>query len=463
MNATWPLVAFGLSSGALIFALWQIFWLRRENRRVQGERAAFESRAIGAEARGQQLAEQLAQNRDEAEKTKSRLQLEIENFNRKWLDESQNRMQKWSQDNLASMVKPVDEGLKSLQARIQDVYDKEARERLSLKAELEFMFKAQQQMSLEAQSLTKALRGDVRAQGHWGEIILERILESSGLREGEEYVVQGRGLGLKAGEGEGESEGATRKPDVLVRLPGERHLIIDSKVSLSSYEAHIRADSDGDRQAALADFVRSVRRHVEELAGKDYPQLYGLNSPDFVLMFVPTDGAFSVAHQADPQLFALAMEKRIAIVSPSLLFPNLRTVEAIWRQERQNRNAEEIARQAGGLYDKFAGLLDDLNLLTNHLRKADETRADLMNKLRDGRGNLIDRVEKLRLLGARTKKRLLKEKEREAAERDELAPGDLAPGVAEADDGSDNPVDSALAELPAAPAAVSGPASPVEV
>lgn len=387
-QSTWPLW-FGLSTGGLAFALFTIGTLRRERARLIAEKSALETRALTAEARHQ-----------EAATVRQQLQLEIENFNRRWLEESQEKLQKWGRESFVTMVQPVDQEIKALQNRIREVYDLESRERLSLKTELEFMMKAQQQMSLEAQSLTQALRGDARAQGSWGEVVLERILESSGLREGEEYVVQGRGLGLKA------EEGLVRKPDVLVRLPGDRHLIIDSKVSLGAYEEHIRAQSETDKQAALQDFIKSVRRHVEELSGKEYPQLYGVNSPDFVLMFVPTDGAFSLAHQMDPSLFILAMEKRVAIVSPSLLFPNLRTVEAIWRQERQNRNAEEIARQAGGLYDKFAGLFEDLTNLGTHMRRADESRASMMNKLKDGRGNLMDRVEKLRQLGARTKKKL---------------------------------------------------------
>lgn len=395
----WPLW-FGLSAGGLVFTLWQWLSVRRENESLRGERLNLESRVVAAEAKNSLLESEADKNFSEMLKTKEQLRLEIENFNRRWLEESQERLQKWGRDSFVSLVQPVDQELKALKTRIQDVYDRESRERLSLKTEIEIMIKAHQQMSVETHSLTQALRGDVRAQGHWGEVILERVLESSGLREGEEYVVQGRGLGLKA------EEGLARRPDVLVRLPGERHLIIDSKVSLASYEDHIRAQTDGDREESLSEFVRSIRRHVEDLASKDYAQLFGVNSPDFVLMFVPTDGAFSMAHQADPQLFLLAMEKRVAIVSPSLLFPNLRTVEAIWRQERQNRNAEEIARQAGGLYDKFVGLFEDLNNLGTHLRRADESRTSLLGKLKEGRGNLLDRVEKLRHLGARTKKRL---------------------------------------------------------
>lgn len=390
----------GVLAGALGFTLWRLQQVSKENQFKVEELNQMSARAVNAEAEKNQLQKQLNDHTQNLEQTRRQLQSEFENQHRRFMEEGQDRLQKWSKDSFQNMVLPVDQELKALQKSIHEVYDREARERLSLKNEIEFMIKAQGQLSLEAQSLTKALRGDSRAQGHWGEIVLERILESSGLREGEEFIVQGRGLGLKS------EEGQTRKPDVLVRLPGDRHLIIDSKVSLTAYEAHLSQEDETLKAASLEEFLRSIRRHIEDLSAKDYSQLYGVNSPDFVLLFMPTDGAFSLAHQADANLFLLAMEKRVAIVSPSLLFPNLRTVEAIWRQERQNRNAEVIARQAGSLYDKFAGLVEDMNELAIHMRRADESREQIITKLKEGRGNLFSQVEKLRVLGARTKKKL---------------------------------------------------------
>ncbi len=335
-----------------------------------------------------------------AEELKERMRLEFSNQHRNFLDESAKKLSEWSKTNLGEIVAPVDQELKALKLRVQEVYDREARERISLKHEIEHMMRAQQQMTLEAQSLTKALRGDSRSQGVWGEMVLERILESSGLREGEEFVVQGRGLGLTNEAGE------KLRPDVLIRLPEGRNLIIDSKVSLVSFEAYTRAEADEQKSRAARDFVASVRRHVEELGRKDYPHLYGVHSPDFVLMFMPTDGAFALAHQIDPDLFHWAMERKVAVVSPSLLFPNLRTVEAIWRQEKQNQNAEEIAKQAGLLYDKFVSLIEDMQGLGNHLERAKQARESILERLRDGRGNILDKVEKLRVLGAKTKKKL---------------------------------------------------------
>ncbi len=418
----------GTLGGMLAFCFWRLRQVMGENQTLQADRTRLTESALRFETENEALRNQLSDQITNLDQTKRQLQIEFENHHRRFLSESQERLQSWSRDSFATIVKPFDEELKALQKSIHEVYDRESRERLSLKNEIEFMMKAQGQLSSEANSLTQALRGDSRTQGLWGEIVLERILESSGLREGEEFVVQGRGLGLKS------EEGASRKPDVLVRLPGDRHLIVDSKVSLTNYEQHISAKTEAARQQQLEEFLKSLRRHLEELSSKDYSQLYGVNSPDFVLLFMPTDGAFALAHQSDPSLFNLAMEKRVAIVSPSLLFPNLRTVEAIWRQERQNRNAEEIARQAGGLYDKFAGLLDDLDQLATHLRRADETRQGLSNKLKDGRGNLMDRVERLRKLGARTKKKLALE----AFEEPESENGGLAAVSNESSDSVSN-------------------------
>lgn len=337
-------------------------------------------------------------NAKEMQTIRELLRLEYETIANRHLESGQ---QKWQQ-----IFSPLDGELKELRERIHQVYDKESRERLSLKNEIEFMLRAQTQLSTDTQSLAKALRGEAKAQGNWGEVVLEKILESSGLREGHEYVIQGRGLGLKS------EAGQVLRPDVLIHLPGERHLIIDAKVSLTAYEKFIRSESASEKEAAVKEFSASLRRHIDDLASKNYAHIYGINSPDFVMLFVPTDGAFSFAHQTDPQLFITAMEKRVAVVSPSLLFPNLKTIEAIWRQDRQNRNAEEIARQGGALYDKFVGLLEDVQTLGNHLQKAEKTRLDLVSKIQSDHGtSIINRIENLRELGAKTKKRLAIEKE----------------------------------------------------
>ncbi|MBX7232330.1 MAG: DNA recombination protein RmuC [Bdellovibrionales bacterium] len=402
--------------------------------RLMRLKKVLQEKLVGNQAQAQELGllrmkleylqESQIHNSKESDEIKKQLYLEFSLLQRKFLDESTVQLTQKNREGLHQLIQPFDQQLNELKSQIKDIYDKESRERFSLKKEIEYMLLAQQKMTLEAQSLTQALRGDVKTQGVWGEIVLERILENSGLREGEEFIVQGRGLKLKTDEGE------MRKPDVLVRLPGNRNLIIDSKVTLTSYEAYINsskseidaslqntANSDDpvlsglvlgkkNHKLELQEFIQSVRRHVSDLSVKNYSDLYGVNTPDFVLMFIPTDGAFSLAHQTDPSLFSFAMEKRIAIVSPSLLFPNLKTVETIWRQERQSRNAEEIARHAGALYDKFCSLIEDLEEIDINLKKAGAARLNLYHKIKDGRGNLLDRVEKLRLLGAKAKKRL---------------------------------------------------------
>lgn len=377
-----------------------LFRFSKVNRALHDKNMSLEKDLWRTQVERDSLEQRLNDSQKNSQDLKEQLRLEFEKINRGVLDASQEKLKVWSQETLQRSVEPVDVELKQLKQKISDVYDREARERIALRTEIEFMLKAQNQLSHEAQSLTKALRGDVRVQGVWGEMILERILNASGLRAGEEYVLQGQGLGLKA------EAGHHQKPDVLVRLPGERHIIIDSKVSLQAFEHYMRETTDLERARALDEYLKSVRRHLNELSEKDYSALYGINSPDFVLMFIPTDGAFALAHQSDPQLFSQAMEKKIAIVSPSLLFPNLRTVEAIWRREKQSRNSEEIARQAGGLYDKFVSLAEDIETLGGILRRADETQVNILGKLKSGKGNLFDRVEKLRRLGARTKKKL---------------------------------------------------------
>jgi len=375
----------GISVGLLLFngfLIWRYFTLFRQNQRLMLDKVILEERGRQSELGQRQM------------------QIEFESLNRRFFDESSERLHKLSKESFQTLVAPFDAELKNLQTRIHEVYDRESRERLSLKKDLEYMMKMNEKMSLEAQSLTKALRGDVKAQGTWGEVVLERILESSGLREGHEYVVQGRGLGLKS------DDGASLKPDVLVYLPGERNLIVDSKVSLNAYEAYIRAEEDTEKSQHLKSFLQSLRKHVDGLSEKSYQNLYGVQSPDFVLMFMPTDGAFSLAHQMDPELFHYAMNKKVGIVCPSLLYPNLRTIETLWRQERQSKNAEEIARQAGNLYDKFVSFIEDLDLISSHLKRAEEAHSAAVSKLKLGKGNLVDRVERLKDLGAKAKKQL---------------------------------------------------------
>jgi DNA recombination protein RmuC len=252
-------------------------------------------------------------------------------------------------------------------------------------------------MSKDANNLTNALKGQTKTQGNWGEFILESILEKSGLVKGREYSVQ---------ESLSSSEGRRFQPDVLIKLPENKTIVIDSKVSLISYEKFTSAENEEDRQLALRDFIISIKNHIKGLSAKNYQNLYGIESLDFVLMFMPIEPAFGLAVQNDISLFNDAFEKNIVIVSPSTLLATLRTIASIWRQENQNKNALEIARQSGSLYDKFVGFVDDLTTLGSRIDSAKDSYNSAFNKLRDGRGNLIRGVEKIKRLGAKTAKSL---------------------------------------------------------
>ncbi|MDE3060751.1 MAG: DNA recombination protein RmuC, partial [Pseudomonadota bacterium] len=248
-------------------------------------------------------------------------------------------------------------------------------------------------------SLTKALRGDVKAQGNWGEVMLERILEESGLRKGEDYVLQGEAMGL-SGE-----DGGRQRPDVIIKLPDDKHVIIDAKVSLTAYERYC---ADGD-ESHLRDFLKSVRNHVAGLESKRYQDNDKLNTPDVVMLFMPVEGAFALAMQQDRELHQYAWGKRIVIVSPTMLFANLRTIASLWRIERQNRYAYEIADQGGRLYDKFVGFIEDMQLIGRQMSGLHKSYDSAMNKLSEGRGNLVGSVEKLKSLGAKASKSLPKD------------------------------------------------------
>lgn len=324
---------------------------------------------------------------------------EFENLAHKIFEKSSDRLLETSEKNLQNLLFPLREKLGEFQKRVEETYAQESREVFSLKNEIKNILEANQRISSEANRLTTALRGDVRAQGAWGELVLKKILEASGLREGHEYKLQAVDMGLKS------DDGRTQKPDVIVNLPDNKHLIVDSKVSLVHYEKTVAAD-EITRTGSQKMFLQSLYQHVDGLSAKTYHNLEGLSAPDFTMMFVPMEGAFSLAMQLDSDLFTYAWNKRIVIVSPTTLLATLRTVASIWNQERQNKNAIEIARQGGALYDKFVNFLDDLKDLGSSIEKSNEHYTRLVGKISTGKGNLISRVERLKDLGAKTTKEI---------------------------------------------------------
>jgi DNA recombination protein RmuC len=344
------------------------------------------------------LQTKLAEQKAEVEKLQEKFTKEFENLANKILDEKSSKFTLQNKENLDQILKPLNDKIKDFEKRVEETYDKESKQRYSLENEIKKLFEANIQITKDATNLTNALKGQTKTQGNWGEFILESILEKSGLEKGREYFVQ---ASITA------ETGRRFQPDILVQLPENKTIVIDSKVSLVAYEKYC-SDDDNEKTSALRDHILSIKNHIKELSAKNYQNLYQIQSLDFVLMFMPVEPAFSLAVQYEPGIFNEAFEKNIVIVSPSTLLATLRTIASIWRQENQNKNALEIARQSGALYDKFVGFVDDLVNIGNKIDVAKGSYTDAMKKLNEGSGNLVSRTERIRKLGAKTTKSLPK-------------------------------------------------------
>jgi DNA recombination protein RmuC len=341
------------------------------------------------------LQEQLERERGQLQEMQRTMSDQFRGIADNLLLETARRLQEQHRERLEDILSPFRSSIDRFEKKIEDNQREAIRDNQSLKEQLLALQKLNQTIGEEARSLTTALKGQSKTQGGWGEVILERILEKSGLCRGREYTVQASHLS---------DDGRRLQPDVIIHLPENKHLVIDSKVSLSAFERFCRCDEPARKAAELAEHVESVRRHVKELAAKSYQRMYELPSLDFVLMFVPVEPAFNEAVNAEPDLYTDAFEQNIIIVSTSALLATLRTIASIWQQENQNRNAMEIARLGGELYDKFVGFLGDLQDLGRRLRSAQDSFDDALGKLSKGRGNLVRRAEELKKLGARTAK-----------------------------------------------------------
>jgi len=374
-----------------------------EIRRLDALRAALAAELKEQQDSHQQRLQDLQGSRDE-------LRAQFAELAGKIFDEREQRFNETSQQQLGQLLDPLKERIQAFEKRVEDSYQQEARERFSLGKELERLQQLNQRLGDEATNLTRALKGQ-KTQGNWGELVLERVLEHAGLEKGREYQTQ---VSLKSAEGE------RFQPDVLIRLPGERQVVVDAKVSLSAYQQFVAVEDEASRQQALKQHVLSLRSHLKGLSLKDYQRLEGLHSLDFVLLFVPIEAAFAAALQADPGLFQEAFDQHIVIVSPTTLLATLRVIDSLWRQERQNQNAREIAERAGALYDKFVAFIQDLDEMGARLQQLDKAYAGARNKLCEGRGNIVNRVENLKLLGARASKSLAPELLARAAARGQL-------------------------------------------
>lgn len=328
-----------------------------------------------------------------------RLNTQFENLAGKIFDDRSKQFTEHHKTSLDHIVTPLREQLGEFKQRIETVYDNENKDRISLREEIVSLRRDTAQMNQEALNLTRALKGDKKTQGNWGEMILETVLEKSGLRKGIEYETQGAFR---------DEDNRLFKPDVIVRLPEDKDVVIDSKVSLNAYERYCSAEDEQERILALKQHTEAVREHIKGLSNKDYSGLKGLRTLDFVLLFMPIEAAFIAAFQADERLFTDAFEHKIIVVTPTTLLATLRTIENIWRYERQNENARAIADKAGIVYDKIRGFVDDLDKLGKQLSTVHTTYDGVMNKLTQGNGNLIRQASSFVDLGVKVKKTLSK-------------------------------------------------------
>ena len=370
--------------------------LEKERDQFRDEREGLNIELVQKNVEFDTLLKKNEEQKEEVAALQEKFSKEFENLANKILKSNSEEFTKQNKEQLKTILNPLQEKIQTFEKKVEDSQKESISMHSALKEQLLGLKDLNLQMTKEATNLTKALKGDSKMQGNWGELVLERVLEKSGLEKDREYFVQ-QSFTLE--------DGSRVMPDVVLHLPDNKKMIIDSKVSLTDYERYINSD-DGDKEAFLKSHVSSIKKHVDQLSEKNYQDLYDIESPDFVLMFIPIEPAFAVALNEDNSLYNKAFEKNIVIVTPATLLATLRTIDTMWNNEKQQRNAIEIARQAGALYDKFEGLVKDLTGVGKDIDRAKNNYSAAMNKLVEGRGNLITSVEKLKKMGAKAKKAL---------------------------------------------------------
>jgi DNA recombination protein RmuC len=369
--------------------------LQKELKNNQQEKEGLITVNTRQDADNKNLQLKLDEHKIEVEKLQEKFTKEFENLANKILEEKSNKFTQQNKENLKIILNPLQEKIKVFEDKVDKTHKESIDYHAALRQQILGLKELNQQMSKETINLTKALKGDNKTQGNWGELVLERVLEKSGLEKDREYYVQ---------QSFTNEEGKRVLPDVVIHLPDNKKMIVDSKVSLTAYEQFVNEEDDTLKAQFLKEHIASLKRHIEQLSEKKYEDIYQIESPDFVLLFIPIEPAFAVAINHDNYLYNKAFEKNIVIVTPTTLLATLRTIDSMWNNEKQQRNALEIARQAGALYDKFQGLLSDLITIGKRIDDSKKEYANAMNKLTDGRGNLITSVEKLKKMGAKAKK-----------------------------------------------------------
>ena len=418
MNILYPIAAFIL--GGVIAWFIQSARLRTENRVLLERNESIDrnlkeakSQLGAAQDKALALTSSLAATQADlanAKEMETRLTKEFENLAHKTLEVAASKLTDQNKSNIDQLLSPLKTQIDGFKSRIEQVYTTETADRSALRTQIESLTKLNLQMTEEAKNLTLALKGDSKSQGDWGEMILEKVLETSGLIKDVEFTIQ---ASFK------NNEGSDLRPDVIINLPERRHFVIDSKVSLTAYERYCNMTDENDRNVALKEHIKSIRAHVDELAEKKYHDLYQITVPDFVFMFVPVEPALLIAVREDQTLFNYAFKKNVVLLTPSTLLATLKTVEYMWKQEKQTRNAKEIARRSGALYDKFMGLYDDLLDIGKKLDSTTSVYHSALNKLKTGKGNLIKSLDDIKKLGAKTSKELPSGVAEEADEVDE--------------------------------------------
>lgn len=371
--------------------------LKDENNTLNNSKHALELQIARKDAEFEKLEERLAENNKQVSQLQEKFQKDFEILAAKILEEKSVKFTAQNKENLKQILNPLQDKIQLFEKKVEESNKESLVMHTVLKHQIDGLQKLNEQMSKEAINLTNALKGDSKAQGDWGETQLEVLLEKAGLFKGVHYSTQG---------GFRDNAGQLKKPDFIVHLPDNKHLIIDAKVSLTGYEEFYNAESDKGRASGMKKHLLSLKKHFKELGEKRYNELYGINAPDYVLMFVPVEPALMVALSEEQKLYLDALDKNVVLVSSSTLLATLRTIASIWKHEDQKKNVLEIARQAGALYDKFDGFVNDLVKVGKSIKSSKESYDLAMNKLVEGRGNLVTSVERLKTLGAKAKKTL---------------------------------------------------------
>ncbi len=367
---------------------------QKEKEELRLEKEQLGNQIVRYQADLENLSDKNREQKQEVEKLQEKFTKEFENLANKILDEKSTKFTQQNRENIKNILSPLQEKILLFEKKVEESQKENISIHSALKEQLLNLQSQNLKITQEAENLTKALKGDSKMQGNWGELVLERVLEKSGLEKDREYLVQQSFTRI---------DGSRVLPDVIINLPDGKKMIVDSKVSLTDYERYVNAEDDL-KDRFLKDHINSLRKHVDQLSAKKYEDLYEMESPDFVLMFVPIEPAFAIAINADNTLYNKAFEQNIIIVTPSTLLATLRTIDSMWNNEKQQRNAIEIARQAGALYDKFEGFVGDLTKVGKKMDEAKTEYKGAMNKLVEGKGNIVYSIEKLKKMGAKAKK-----------------------------------------------------------